>query len=129
MWDRLRFWTKTTAMLAIASTVYSVAPPANTGETAFAVKALLISRFGTPAQAEALSDEAARRMAVEARDLDGYEVRRAFRQAVDAQQRLARIDPRMADYAIRLATDERENRRAEVAENSPQFASVGEHRQ
>ena len=119
MRGRIRFWLKITVALAIGLTVYAATPSARDSEIAFDCKAFWIDRFGTPAQLEALTDEAGRRAAAEGGYAELHEARRALRQAIDAQQRLARMDAGLADYAIRFAMAERDQRRAEIAQNDP----------
>jgi hypothetical protein len=124
MRDRIRFWMKLTLILAMAFAVYSATPAAQTGNIGLELKALLIHHFGEPAQAEALGEEFSRRAAAEGGYLKVYEAHRAFREAVDAQRRLARIDSRLADYSIRIAARDRDEQQAEAAEYYPQFAGV-----
>ena len=119
MRDRIRFWLKITAAMAIGLVVYAMTHPATTSEIIFGYKTLFISQLGTPAQVEAVINEAGRRVAAESGDLELYEARVAFREAVEAQQRLARLDPGLADCAVSLATTERDERRAAMAQNYP----------
>ena|SRR5688572_3643880 len=110
MRERIRCWLKITAALVVGLLVYAAANLSGMREILFAYKTLLVRQFGTPAQLEAVVDEAGYRLAAERDELELYEARRAFRQAVDAQRRLAQIDAGLADYAVRIAINDRHTR-------------------
>ena len=115
MRDQIRCWLKFTAALAMGLIIYWAANPSRIQEVLFGCKALFIGRFGTAAQLEALTDEAGRMTAAANGDLEMYEARRAFREAIDTQERLARMDEDLADDAIRIAISERHARRSAAA--------------
>ena len=115
MHDQIRCWLKFTAALAMGLIIYWAANPSRIQEVVFGCKALFIGRFGTAAQLEALTDEAGRMTAAANGDLEMYEARRAFREAIDTQERLARMDEDLADDAIRVAISERHARQSAAA--------------
>ena len=119
MRDRIRCWARITAALAVGLLVYAAANRAQVREVVFAYETLLISKCGTPEQVEALTDKAGYLLAAERGDLELYRARKAFREALDAQRRLAQLDEGLADYAIAIATMERDAGHAVVAQNSP----------
>jgi hypothetical protein len=120
MRDRIRCWLKLTAVLLIGMIMYSAANPSpEIEELVFAYKALFVSIFGTPAQRESLTDEAGRLTAAQSGDLELFEARKAFREAIDAQHRLAELNEGLADYAVEVAIQDRDARQAAKAEDYP----------
>jgi hypothetical protein len=105
------FWFKLTALLLIAMVVYCIfAPTVTADEFRFTCKTYLVEEMGTNAQRDRLIDEASRRSAIRDGTLEAHDRTVAYCEAVEAQRRLARIDERLADYAIEVAVSERDER-------------------
>jgi hypothetical protein len=90
--------------------IYLCAPSVAMSEFFFDCKVFLVEELGTQAQHEGLIDEASLRTAERDGTLEEYKATNAFCNAVEAQRQLARINELLADRAVEMAVEDREQR-------------------
>jgi hypothetical protein len=108
---RAPFLLKITGMLLVGGVFICLCAPSGAmPEFFFTCKVFLVEELGTQAQRDGLIDEVTLRAAERDGTMQDYETTVAFCNAVEAQRRLARINEKMADFAIELAASERDER-------------------
>jgi hypothetical protein len=116
MRDRIHFITKLGLALVVGSAVYFAAsriPQLQDAE--LEGRLLAVSAFGTEAQQDRIVEELGRRTAIKNDVLDFYERGQALKALMAAHQRLAALDPEMAQRAIEHALEECNERKLAAA--------------
>ena len=116
MRQRIRFWLKLSAAVGLPVVIFIASSSSpSVQDLVIGLKTMAIEAFGNADQHDRLVEQTGRIMAVRNGSEEMYEKSRAFYAAVESQRRLAAIDEQLADQAIIVAQQEREERQLAAA--------------